>query len=100
MADVNDLDFAINCTTAAALYNTLYDELYDPAPFLQSLVRPSVNVSADTLGAWIQDAKFTQECINQIGTVCRETVCSSLRFPGNADIAGIGVRSSIATQSD
>lgn len=91
MTDSTHFDFVSNCTTASALYNTLFDQLYDPLPMLLALQKGGVNTVVEDLNIQLGNATFVQDCARQIGTVCRPVVCSSLRFTGNADIAGIGV---------
>lgn len=77
MTDYTHFDFTLNCTTAAALYNTIFDHLYDPLPMSQALQKVGVNTTVDALSGQLDNATFVRDCARQIGTVCQAVVCSS-----------------------
>jgi hypothetical protein len=70
----------------------------DLVPLLRGLVRSDQNVSDSLLSSLLTSEAFIKDASNQIGDGCTSLLCSSLRFTGNADIAGIGVSTPLHLQ--
>ena len=58
---------------------------------LRPLLSPKTNVTDEFLETQFNSQIFVKTLLNVAGRECQDSICSSLNFTGNADIAGIGV---------
>lgn len=58
---------------------------------LRPLLSLEANVTDDLLEAQFNNQTFVKVLLHDAGRDCGDSICSSLSFPGNADIAGMGV---------
>jgi hypothetical protein len=84
-------DLSTNCTRSTELYNQLYARSADATSLLEQVAHVDANLSSSDISSLLTDSDFVHQLSSRIGHDCRATLCTSLRFTGNADIAGIGV---------
>lgn len=84
-------NFASNCSQTAVVYNAWHSAAGNLQALLRPLLNLEENVTDEFLEAQLNNQTFVKMLLHDAGRECRDSICSSLNFPGNADIAGIGV---------
>lgn len=87
----DSFDYTRNCSQTALLYNRLSLSAPDSVPLLRSILLTSVNVTDANLETLLHSTTFVKNVLARAGKECNAQTCTSLNFPSNADIAGIGV---------
>lgn len=86
-------DLARNCSQTARLYNFLHFVGSDALSLLHAVLREDSTVADSKLVAQLDNMTFVKTLWTEAAQQCQPDICISLSFAGNADIAGIGVRS-------
>ena len=89
-------NFRSNCSQTAIVYSAWHSGAGDLRDLLRPLLSLEANVTDEFLEAQLSNQTFVKVLLHDAGGQCRESICSSLDFPGNADIAGIGVNATHA----
>lgn len=89
---MENFNLTSNCSQTAIFYNALHVGADSLLALLRPLLMQGTNIPDDLLEAQLDNHTFTKELLSRAGHQCGDSICRNLNFPGNADIAGIGVR--------
>jgi len=89
-------NFASNCSYTAVFYNAWHSGAGNLRDLLRPLLSLEANVTDEFLEAQLNNRTFVKMLLHDAGSECQDSICSSLNFPGNADIARIGVNATRA----